>query len=218
MNVEEKKAYLIKYLEEALKSEPLSLTFSSPKISSARIIVVSKEKLMEPTVLKEIKASELTELEKRVLDAQKQQSINSIAANPAVDIPAELNDTRDENEELSARQQRKAEKLIEKNKKKDEKALNKMRKDIKKRGFETGVLYELNDPADIYDMSNEEITQIEFASVINQDGFYNFEFPADIDDLYKETKGNKTMLIVGGFVFIVVALAVIFINNVMSLF
>ncbi len=154
MNVEEKKAYLIKCLEEALKSEPLSLTFSSPKISSARILVVSKEKLMEPTVLKEIKASELTELEKRVLDAQKQQSINSIAANPAVDIPAELNDTRDENEELSARQQRKAEKLIEKNKKKDEKALNKMRKDIKKRGFETGVLYELNDPADIYDMSN----------------------------------------------------------------
>lgn len=233
MDIEKRREFLYNTVMEALEAEPCTLTISSPKIKSARIVFVAKEPIENPTALKELTQEEI--LEALVLpgagdeadeaataqDAAKQnisEYQNQLAHRKAdKKVPAYEDEYNEE--DLSAKEKHKLEKIKEKEAKREEKALKKMRKDVKKRGFETGVLYELNDPADIYTMTDEEITQIEFASVINEDGFYNFKYPDDHEDIKKDARGRKkTTYVILGFSAVVIILLVIIVNNVLALF
>ena len=203
MNIEKRREELYAQVMDALEKEPVTLTYSSPKIKRARIIFVSKEPIDNPETLKEVKDQDLT------LSGILFGDPGNYTSKPPEGEPEE---------ELTEKEKRKLEKAKEKETKREEKAFQKMRKDVKKRGFETGVLYELNDPADIYSMSDEEITQVEFASIINGDGFYNFQYPDDHEDMKNDSRGRRkaTMFIIG-FAVVVIALMVIFINNLMSI-
>lgn len=204
-NIDEKKEKIIAEIKKELEKKPVKLNFSSPSIRSARpFVIIGSENGSEenPGDSAFYSDSETSEEEWKKHDSPYE--------------PAGM--SNEEEEELSEKQLAKLEKARAKEEKRNEKAYNKMRHDIQKRGFGTGVLKQLDDPADIYDLSDEDIRQIEVAGIINSDGYYTFTYPEDFNDIEKDKMPKKAILIFAGFAVAVILLTVILINNLMSIF
>lgn len=206
-SIDEKKEKIIAEIEKELAKDPVQLNFSSPRIRSARPFVVIGNGADPGTDSSDIEEETEEKWEKR--DSPYPQMIP----------PEETREEEeDEEEELSPKQLAKLEKARAKEEKRNEKAYNKMRIDIQKRGFGTGVLKKLDDPADIYDLSDEDIRQIEVAGIINSDGYYTFTYPEDFNDIDKDKLPKKAILIFAGFAVAVILLTVILVNNLISIF
>lgn len=200
-NVQKKREQIISQILNELEKEPLELNFSSPHIKGARLFVVMKDAPEDP--------QPFPDNETVPEDAPLQEEESYMIASDKAD---------EDNEELSPKQLAKLEKAQEKERKRNEKAYNKMRADIQKRGFGTGVLKKLDDPADIYGMSDEDIRQIEVAGIINEDGYYTFTYPEDYGNIEKKKMPKKTILLIAGFAVAVLVLTVVLINNILEFF
>lgn len=106
----------------------------------------------------------------------------------------------------------------EKQKKLNEKAMRKMTRDIEKRGFSPDIFSLLSDPADIYEMSDDELLQINASGLVNEDGFYSFRWPSDFENAKDISKVKRTAVFIASFCLVITVLLVVLINNVFSLF
>lgn len=204
MNTEEKREYLFEKVMSELEKAPIEIIISSPRLKSARKPACYKQAAPPPLPKNDAPVSERPE------------ALPSHHVNESGEIYKEEEPAIDE--KRLARKQRKEQKEAVKQQKKYEKAYKKMQKDIVKRGFDTAVLTRLNDPADIYHMSDDEIREIEIAGVINSDGYYNFVYPQDYDSAKKQKTSRRTFFIIAGFILAVAVLLVVLINNIFSLF
>ena len=200
MDIEEKKRMIAAEIERQLAKDPITLTFSSPHIRGARPFVVL------PGSAREVSAPAGPSLEVAPLP----HPGTALSGGPEEEDAAEEN--------LSPKELSRLAKAEEKERRKNEKAYEKMRRDIKKRGFGTGLLRTLDDPADIYSLSDDEIRQIEAAGIINSDGYYTFTYPEDFEDIRREKLPKKTVLLFSGFAAAVLILFVILINNILTIF
>lgn len=188
------KQKILKYIERELVKDPITLTFSSPRITGARPFAVLPERSGH-----EVNSSDGSPF-----------SPPSPARNAAEDTETDEN--------LSPKELSRLAKAEEKERKRNEKAYEKMRRDIQKRGFDTALLRELDDPADIYSLSDDDIRQIEAAGLINGDGYYTFTYPEDFADIKREKPEKKTILLFSGFGAVTLILFVILINNLLAIF
>lgn len=195
------KEEICKKLLDALEDEPVYLTFSSPKIKSARAGIKQNKENDFCYICEENIFSFGTEE-----DDEKGDNL---------DAPSSISKRDLKRKKKELKRKEKEEALL---KKRDEKAYRKMRDDIRKRGFNTGILLNLNDPSDIYDMSDKEISQLEMASLINADGYYDFEYPKDFESLENKKADKKIIFIFTGFALLFVIVTFIFIRNVFALF
>lgn len=196
MDIEEKKRMIASELEKELPGRPLTITFSSPPVKGARPYLPGK-------------------------DAGgafgQEDGPSSEDAPPAVSDPSRREDPEEE-ADLTEKEQARLLKAEEKDRRRNEKAYEKMRRDIQKRGFDTALLRELEDPADIYSLSDDDLRQIEAAGIINGDGYYSFTYPEDFADIRKEKIPKKTILIFIGFTVLTLVFFIILLNNILSVF
>ena len=207
-HIQEKREFIVNEIMRELDKKPIRLNFSSPAIKGARLFIVMND---EPASVPDAEPEDA--LPFPVTGPQEAHSISPLAEDVSSDYAYE-----EEEEELSPKELAKLEKAQEKERKRNEKAYSKMRKDIQKRGFDTGVLKKFDDPADIYALSDEDIRQIEVAGVINEDGYYTFTYPDDFGNIEKRKIQKSTVLLISGFALAVLILIVILINNLMTFF
>lgn len=112
----------------------------------------------------------------------------------------------------------KAQKKRLKEQKKEEKTFKKIQKDAHKRGYDTGLLYQLDSPEDLYDLKDEEIEQIQAAGIVNEDGFYSFVYPEDAHSFKREKTPASRILIVAILCAAFLGLLFILIRNIFNLF
>jgi len=195
MDLEEKKRMIASELEKELSGRPITITFASPPVNGARLYLPGKD------------------------DGGafgQEDGPSSEDAPPAVSDP--LRREYSEEELLTEKEQARLLKAEEKDRRRNEKAYEKMRRDIQKRGFDTALLRELEDPADIYSLSDDDLRQIEAAVIINGDGYYSFTYPEDFADIRKEKIPKKTILIFIGFTVLTLVFFIILLNNILSVF
>jgi len=195
MDLEEKKRMIASELEKELSGRPITITFSSPPVKGARLYLPGKD------------------------DGGafgQEDGPSSEDAPPAVSDP--LRREYSEEELLTEKEQARLLKAEEKDRRRNEKAYEKMLRDIQKRGFDTALLRELEDPADIYSLSDDDLRQIEAAGIINGDGYYSFTYPEDFADIRKEKIPKKTILIFIGFTVLTLVFFIILLNNILSVF
>lgn len=218
MNMEQNRSAIIKDVSSALKENAvMSLTITHPplaKVKAASCPLKAARNNKNPSQPGE--DMPISELKKMIFSAPDVRNTPNEETAGSEYQSAFQDDAPDE--PMSPKQRYKIGRLQEKEKRRDDKAFSKMRKAVKKRGFGTGVLYELDDPADIYSMSNEEIKQVEFSGVINEDAFYDFNSPADASNISSMTKTKKTYFIIIGFLIVILGIMLILINNIMSIF
>lgn len=203
MNTEEKREYLIKKIEAELEKSPVEIVISSPHLKSARKPGAVYDQPAPPP-------------ENDAPSCSRPEVLPPHRANESGEVYIEEEPPADE--KRLARKQKKERKEAQRQQKKYDKAYKKMQKDIVKRGFDTAVLTRLNDPADIYHMSDDEIREIEIAGVINSDGYYSFVYPQDYDSAKKQKTSRRTFFIIAGFILAVAVLLIVLINNIFALF
>lgn len=115
---------------------------------------------------------------------------------------------------LSAKEQKK----LEKEKQREQKLFEKNRKEAHKRGYDTSVLMQLDDPAEISDLSNEELNQIQASSIVNNDNFYDYIPPEDSEDLKKEPLPKSRIIIIGGLCLLSAFFLFMFFRSLLNLF
>lgn len=207
-HIQEKREFIVNEIKRELEKKPIRLNFSSPSIRSARLFIVfNDEQVADP-------AAEMEDALPFSVDMPQAEP----AFSPLQEDDPSYDEYEEEEEELSPKELAKLEKAQEKERKRNEKAYGKMRKDIQKRGFDTGVLKKFDDPADIYALSDEDIRQIEVAGVINEDGYYTFTYPDDFGNIEKKKFQKSTVLLILGFAVAVLILTVVLINNLLTLF
>lgn len=197
-----------------LKEEGLNLRFSSPQIRNFWVISKAPGKPDKPSfehvelgVHREEEQREILpdiggigeeilrqeETHQNTSDELTQEEPN-VVEEPDFDSmsPKEFKKFKKEKEREAA--------ILQKKREKEEKEFNSIRKDAHKRGYDTSVLMQLDSPDQLYDFSNEEIDQIQAAGYINDDGFYDFVYPPDAEDLKREAVSTRTLLLIGGLV------------------
>lgn len=218
VNTEEKREYLIKKIAAELEKSPVEIYISSPRLASARKGSETAQPVSasNPAAHPAPEPEAFPEPDSRRPSYEKHEAELPRHASEVTEIQGD--EDAQENPKQLARKQKKEEKEALKQQKKYEKAYRKMQKDITKRGFDTAVLTRLNDPADIYHMSDDEIKEIEIAGVINSDGYYNFIYPKDHDSAKQHKTSRKIIFLTAGFILAVVVLLIVLINNIFSLF
>jgi len=207
MTPQEKRKAIIDALTESIKENGLSVEISSPKIkffclgSKSGTQHYIEEGSLDSTVINKVEKNMHEYRESTLLRRDE----------PEAPSPAELDEqpeTEDEEpidyEDLSYKdfkKLKKEQKKEERDQYAEQKRLIKIRKDAHKRGFDTTVLMQFDDPEEFYEMSDEEITRLQAAGYINEDGFYDFVFPPDADSLKKEKLSMQKKLMIAGLIF-----------------
>lgn len=210
MNADEKRKIIIEELKKRVRENGLEIRYSSPKIT---YFYMTKKRfpIMAPGGSGAASPAPIPQVPDD-LSFQKESSIDDIVDDiiSGIGEPVDTNDVSGEDyglEEFAEIQNDDEEidyekltpkefKRLKKEKEKEEKRFLQIRKDAHKRGYDTSVLRQFEDPEELYSMTDQEIEQITAVGLINEDGFYDFVFPADADSVRKEGISKKKVLLV----------------------
>ena len=203
MNTDEKRQWLVDALKDAMEKDPLIITFKSPPV---RNVFYFKDEVDKLTMEDLFGPDEFPYSEDSSMDMNFDYD--------------DYDPSEDPYEEISDEPIYDARKLKKKRKEKqrEQKAFERIRKDAHKRGYDTSVLVRLEEPEDLYSLSDDEIDQIRAAGFVNEDGFYNFVYPDDVGDIKKFHFSKKRILLLSAVIVTFFILVVILVNNVMNLF
>ena len=114
------------------------------------------------------------------------------------------------------KEKREKEKLEEKEAEDTQRAFNEARREAHKRGYDTSILTKFDDPEEIYDLSNEEVDRVEAVAYINQDGFYDFVVPDDIDTVRRRGISTQRLILIIGSGGIILGCIAWFLHNILT--
>lgn len=114
---------------------------------------------------------------------------------------------------------KKAIKKMQKDQLREKKAFDKVRSEAHKRGYDTSLLQQFDDPEELYNLTDDEIDQIQAAGIVNEDGFYSFVYPADAKTFKKKSYMSKEKLIfLSVLVGISIFLVILLVRNILGIF
>lgn len=205
MDISTKRQEIVDLLNDAINNDDLSISYSSPKIKSAKCFYIKKSK-EKPKFIQPVMKTAEDDMEHFNPPPAPLPVIEDVKVESAKEFE------KQEPETLTYKElkQKQKEEL------KQSKQYNKSRKDLHKRGFDTGILKELDNPEDVYDLTDDEIAQIEIAGYINKDGYYTFVYPRDIAEAQEEGISGKRFALILGCLAVSLLIVWKIISNVMN--